>query len=317
MTVMAILQDADKCMRCNGCVVACKREWDLALPLDISDVIPVVSVGGQKSIVNPRQRLAIKSLKRGDMGPFVRYSCWHCPDPPCAYECPFGAISKLSTGAIDVDASKCQPNLCNTGPGPKPCETGCQRGGYPKVGVAYQGGLYAGEQKMNKCTLCSGRAGADGVVNAGTALPTRARKDGAGNWVSDLPLPSGGTLPDPIVPELAHEPACVSSCPAKAMKWDSKANILAYLKDPANGFKIGTTENWIGNGAILWASKKVMLTPPKSDPFIEDHIAPLTSSMLSTGRMVVPTLVLGGLAALGVRKAKVASEEADMITEEV
>jgi len=305
MTVMAILQDADKCMRCNGCVVACKREWDLALPLDMSDVIP------QKSIVNPRQRLAIKSLKRGDMGPFVRFSCWHCPDPPCAYECPYGAIRKQATGAIDVDNSKCQPNLCNPGPGPKPCEVGCQRGGYPKVGVAYQGGLYAGEQKMNKCTLCTGRAGADGVVNASTALPTRARKDGAGNWVSDLPLPSGGTLPNPIVPELAHEPACVSSCPAKAMKWDSKANIVAYLRDPANGYT-----NWVGTGAVMWASKRVMIAAPKADPFIEDHIAPLTSSMLSSGRMVVPTLVLGGLAALGVRKAKVASE-ADAIKEEV
>ena len=32
MTVMAILQDADKCMRCNGCVTACKREWKMKLP---------------------------------------------------------------------------------------------------------------------------------------------------------------------------------------------------------------------------------------------------------------------------------------------
>ena len=107
MTVMAILQDADKCMRCNGCVTACKREWNLKLPTDIADVIP------QKSIVNPRQRLAIKSLKRGDMGPFMRFSCWHCPDPPCAAECPLGAIKKASTGAIYVDNTKCNPNLCS------------------------------------------------------------------------------------------------------------------------------------------------------------------------------------------------------------
>ncbi len=312
MTVMAILQDADKCMRCNGCVIACKREWNLASPTSISDVIP------QRSIVNPRQRLAIKSLKRGDMGPFVRFSCWHCPDPPCAYECPYGAIKKEPTGAINVDASKCQPNLCNTGPGPKPCEVGCQRGGYPKVGQVYASGPYAGEQKMNKCTLCTGRAGADGVVDASTALPTRARKNSSGDFVSDLPLPSGGVLPNPTVPELAHEPACVSSCPAKAMKWDSKANILAYLNDPANGFKLSNgTQNWIGNGAIYWASKKVLLTPPKADPFIEDHVAPMASSMLSSGRMVVPTLVLGGLAALGARKARVAAEEADAVKEEV
>jgi Fe-S-cluster-containing dehydrogenase component len=310
MTVMAILQDADKCMRCNGCVTACKREWELKLPTSIADVKP------QKSIVNPRQRLAIKSLKRGDMGPFLRFSCWHCPDPPCAYECPFGAIHKEATGAINVDASKCQPNLCKAGPGPKPCEIGCQRGGYPKVGVAYQSGTYAGQTKMNKCTLCTGRAGADGVVDPSTALPTRARKVGA-DFVSDLPL-SVGALPYPTVPELAHEPACVSTCPAKAMKWDAKDNILAYLRDPANGYTLANgTQNWIGNGSMFWASKKVMLTPPKADPFIEDHIAPMTSSMLSSGRMVVPTLLLGGLAALGMRKAKVAAAAVDGTTEEV
>ena len=299
MTVMAILQDADKCMRCNGCVSACKREWSLKLPTSIADVKP------QRSIVNPRQRVAIKSLKRGDMGPFLRFSCWHCPDPPCAYECPFGAIKKEPTGAISVDNAKCNPTLCKTGAGPKPCEIGCQRGGYPKVGVAYESGTYAGVTKMNKCTLCTGRAGADGVVDPHTALPTRARKVG-GNFVSDLPL-STGSLPDPIVPELAHEPACVSTCPAKAMKWDSKANILAYLSDPANGYVLaGGTQNWIGNGSMFWASKKVMLTPPKADPLVEDHVVPAASSTLSGGALVVPTLLLGGLAMLAKRKSDVA-----------
>jgi Fe-S-cluster-containing dehydrogenase component len=294
MTVMAILQDADKCMRCNGCVTACKREWKMKLPASIAEVTP------QKSIVNPRQRLAIKSLKRGDMGPFMRFSCWHCPDPPCAAECPLKAIVKLSTGAISVDNDKCNPNVCKTGPGPKPCEFGCQRGGYPKVGMVYESGPYAGQLKMNKCTMCAGRAGVEDPTK-NDMLPTRAS---AAEILA--------------VPEKAHEPACVSTCPAKAMKWDSKVNILAYLNDPANGYKLANgTQNWIGNGGVYWASKKVMLTPPKADPFIEDHIAPMASSMLSSGRMVVPTLVLGGLAALGARKAKVAAEEADAIMEEV
>jgi Fe-S-cluster-containing dehydrogenase component len=316
MTVMAILQDADKCMRCNGCVTACKREWNLKLPTSMADVIP------QKSIVSPRQRLAIKSLKRGDMGPFERFSCWHCPDPPCAYECPFGAIKKESTGAVSVDNSKCSPNLCKTGSGPKPCEIGCQRGGYPKVGVAYQTGPYAGQLKMNKCTLCTGRAGADGVVDPATALPTRARATSGVYpnqvFTSDLPLPSGGTLPNPTVPELAHEPACVSTCPAKAMKWDSKANILAYLNDPANGYTLANgTQNWIGNGAVFWASKKVMLTAPKADPFIEDHVAPMTSSAISNPVVLASTVLIGGLAMLASRKDKVAADESAPISEEV
>jgi Fe-S-cluster-containing dehydrogenase component len=312
---MAILQDADKCMRCNGCVTACKREWNLKLPTSIADVIP------QKSIVNPRQRLAIKSLKRGEMGPFVRFSCWHCPDPPCAPECPFGAIKKeTTTGAVSVDNALCKPALCKSGTGPRPCEIGCQQGGYPKVGPAYETGTYAGQVKMNKCTMCTGRAGADTDpnLNASTALPTRNTKVGA-NWPSPLTL-SVGSLPDVNVPELAHEPACVSTCPAKAMKWDSKANILAYLKDPANGYTLANgTQNWIGNdGGMYWASKKIMLVPPKSDPFIEDHITPMVGSMVSGGsKLMIPALVLGGFAVVSMRRAKVEAEANELSAREV
>jgi hypothetical protein len=102
------------------------------------------------------------------------------------------------------------------------------------------------------------------------------------------------------------------------MKWDSKANILAYLNDPLNGFILANkTQNWIGNGAMYWAAKKVLLTPPKADPLVEDHVIPMASSALSTGGMIIPTIVLGGLAALSNRKEKVAAEEVDVIKEEV
>jgi Fe-S-cluster-containing dehydrogenase component len=309
---MAILQDADKCMRCNGCVTACKREWNLKLPTNIADVIP------QKSIVSPRQRLAIKSTRRGDMGPFVRYSCWHCPDAPCIKECPRGAIKQEATGAVSVSNALCEPTLCKAGTGPRPCEIGCQQGGYPKVGVAYETGTYAGVSKMNKCTMCTGRAGADGVVDPSTALPTRNTQVG-GVWPSPLTL-SVGTLPDINVPELAHEPACVSTCPAKAMKWDSRANILAYLQDPANGYTVNGTQRWVGSGGMYWTSKKIenMVTPPKADPFVEDHITPMVSNMVSGGsKLMIPALLLGGFAVVSMRRAKVEAEANDLSVREV
>jgi hypothetical protein len=129
----------------------------------------------------------------------------------------------------------------------------------------------------------------------------------------------GLTLPDPIVPELAHEPACVSSCPAKAMKWDSKANILAYLNDAANGYTLANgTQNWIGNGAIYWASRKTMLVPPKADPFIEDHITPMVSSMVSgSGKLMIPALLLGGFAVVSMRRAKLEAQANDLSVREV
>jgi Fe-S-cluster-containing dehydrogenase component len=257
------------------------------------------------------------------MGPFVRFSCWHCPDAPCIKECPRSAIKQEATGAVSVNNALCEPTLCKAGSGPRPCEIGCQQGGYPKVGEAYETGTYAGAVKMNKCTLCTGRAGADGVVDAATALPTRARAT-SGTYpnqvfASDLPLPSGGTLPNPTVPELAHEPACVSSCPAKAMRWDSKANILAYLNDSANGFTLANgTQNWIGAGAVYWASRKTPLVPPKADPFIEDHLTPMVSSMMSGGgKLMIPTLLLGGFAVVSMRRAKIQAEASELSVREV
>jgi len=116
MTVMAILHDVDKCMRCNGCVVACKREWGIR-----AETIGVNNVAYD-------QRLAIKSQKRVDMGPFVRFSCWHCTDAPCARACPVkNAAGKYAlswnkdTGAVAVDKTICNPTLCKDRFGQYPC----------------------------------------------------------------------------------------------------------------------------------------------------------------------------------------------------
>jgi ferredoxin len=207
---------------------------------------------------------------------------------------------EASTGAVSVDKTKCDPTACVTGTGQYPCVTGCQRGGYPKVGKAYEDAPTTLE--MNKCTLCFGRAGVDDPTKK-NMLPTTARMDASG-FISEIAGTTGAR-----VPELAHMPACVSTCPAKAMKWDTRDNILAYLNDSANGFIFGAgsvapgTKNWVGTGSVYWASRKVLLAPPKADPFIEDHVLPMTSSMLP--KMLVPTLVVGGLAALSARRSRV------------
>jgi hypothetical protein len=154
---------------------------------------------------------------------------------------------------------------------------------------------------MNKCTLCAGRAGLDDPAKS-NMLPTTARKSG-GNYYSEVV----GAV-DPIVPELAHMPICVSTCPAKAMMWDTRANILKHLNDNfvwGAGTVAPGTKNWIGTGSMYWASKKVGLAPPKADPFIEDHVLPMTSSMLPGAKMIVPTLVVGGLAVLSARRSRI------------
>ena len=272
MTTMAILQEVDKCIRCNGCVIACKREWKMK-----QETIGVMKVAYD-------QRLAIKSQRRTDMGPFVRFTCWHCPDPPCAKRCPSKAITKKANGAVNVNYALCNPSACVNSFGQYPCVIDCQRGGYPKIGVGTDLPGVTGE-KAHKCTLCSGRAGENSEVGS-DALPTTA-----------------SAAEVAAVPGKAHQPACVSTCPARAMKWDTQANIVAYLR--ANYVLPSGSQGWVGNGSIYWASKKELLAPPKADPFVEDHLSPLASSLFSNPLVkaaIVPTLLIGGLMALSARR---------------
>jgi hypothetical protein len=66
---------------------------------------------------------------------------------------------------------------------------------------------------------------------------------------------------------------------------------------------------------MYWASRKVLLAPPKADPFIEDHVLPMASSMMPGARLVLPTLVIGGLAALSARRSS--NEKAALTSGEV
>lgn len=278
--VMAILQDIDKCMRCNGCVISCKRTWDMK----------ALNPGVHK--VAADQRVIVKSQNRIDNGPFLRYSCWHCPDPPCVKRCPFDALTKEASGAVSVDPTKCDPGgstadgvVCTY-----QCQTDCQRGGYPKIGVGSNAYTTA---KAWKCTMCHGRAGATLDPAYGNPLPTRAT-----------------TAEIAAVPEKAHEPSCVYTCPAKAMVYDTRDNIIARLTNPANGYT-----SWTGDGGMFWGTKKLSaFVMPKADPFVEDHITPMLSGAvqgLSKPSVLVPTLVAGGLFAIMARRQRNASGQGE------
>ena len=314
MPVMAIMQDVDKCMRCNGCVISCKRTWQM------KGILPTNDLPNQK--VTPNQRVVIKPQRRVDNAPFVRYSCWHCPDPPCVKVCPFDAIHKnFETGQVYIDPEKCAPNgrdgkpACNA-----VCQQFCGRGGYPKIGLGTDDGR---GPKAWKCTMCYGRAGSDAQIAAieaelaarvpaehvsskyGPALPTKASNDGAGVYYSEL----FGTR---TLPEAKHQPACVFTCPARAMVYDTRANIVEWLEAERVA---GRLMSYQGDGSMFWFSRKNGLVAPKADPYVEDHISPMVSSLLSgpfAKAALVPTLVAGGLLALSARKAKIQAESASL-----
>lgn len=284
MTVMAILQDVDKCVRCNGCVISCKRTWQMK----------ALNPGIHKTA--PDQRVIIKSQKRVDMGPFMRYSCWHCENPPCVKRCPFKAIQKnADTGAVFIDPDLCKPNEFND-KGVQcvgQCQIDCGRGGYPKIGKGSDQAPWADQTKAWKCTMCHGRAGAVLEAKYGNPLPT--------NYNTVL----GTGVEFKSVAEQDHEPSCVYTCPAKAMKYDTKANVLAHLT-AANGYVSAQ-----GDGSVFWASKKGLVIAPKADPFVEDHVTPMVSAVLSSPfakAALVPAALGAGLVALIARRQRLADE---------
>jgi Fe-S-cluster-containing dehydrogenase component len=255
------------------------------------------------------QRVVIKSQQRVDMGPFVRFSCWHCENPPCAGRCPFKAIKKnTATGAVWIDPTLCNPadTRCV-----RQCKIDCQRGGVPMIG---SGSDDFTVQKAWKCTLCTGQdenhvryANAPYLgAGAGGDLPSKATKvnvAGVDHYYSSL-------FPNREVAELEHQPSCVYTCPANAMVYDTRANILEYIVNPANGFSEGARQPF-GDGSMFWASKKSLLSPPKADPFMEDHVSPMLSGLLSSPfakAALAPTLVVGAVLALAARRAKMEKE---------
>jgi Fe-S-cluster-containing dehydrogenase component len=287
--VMAIAQDVDKCMRCNGCVISCKRTWEM------KGIVPLDGKPNQK--VTSNQRVVIKPQRRVDTAPFVRFSCWHCADPPCAKGCWKNAIIKDATGPVYIDPVKCDPAAIN----PKTnatcnriCQSQCGRGGYPKIGKGSSVTAYLLKDKAWKCTMCFGRSGLGGD------LPTKAAATeytGVGS-----------------VPEKEHQPTCVFTCPAQCMYYDTRDAIITMLNagkalaadNPAHIISVQ------GDGSMFWYSRKYMLIAPKADPFMEDHISPMVGSLLSgpfAKAALVPTLIAGGLLALAARRAKIAEEE--------
>jgi formate dehydrogenase iron-sulfur subunit len=137
----AILYDANTCIACRACQLACKQwndtpparqeDWgDYPAPADIS-----VSTW-LKVFVNETQ-----SYSR-DTFTFTRRACMHCSDAACVTVCPTGALSYHPDGLVAYDKGLCS--------GCGYCADFCP------FGVPHSNrNIITGIAKMDKCTLCT------------------------------------------------------------------------------------------------------------------------------------------------------------------
>ena len=112
--------DADRCIMCHACELACKGTRDVELGVNWRKVVEI----WQGEFPNVTRT-------------FVSLSCLHCAEPPCRKACPTGAISKRpEDGIVIVDREKCT--------GCRECYPACPYG-VPQFGA---------DGTMQKCDFC-------------------------------------------------------------------------------------------------------------------------------------------------------------------
>lgn len=144
-----IFPDVEACIDCGGCVVACKRTWDVPVNDQRIDITTMLEGLEADEGFNGQQTRALdEGMNPGET--HLPMQCYHCENAPCVSVCPTNALQKRDDGFVEV-----VDDLCI---GCQYCLSGCPFGApqFPDgddgvANIVGSGGV------MDKCTGCKER----------------------------------------------------------------------------------------------------------------------------------------------------------------
>ncbi|KYH27885.1 putative dimethyl sulfoxide reductase iron-sulfur subunit B [Halalkalicoccus paucihalophilus] len=146
---MRIFPDVEACIDCGGCVVACKRTWDVPVDDQRIDITTMLEGVEGESGFNSRQVSAIEEgMNPGETS--LPMQCYHCENAPCVSVCPTNALQKKDNGFVEV-----VDDLCI---GCQYCLSACPFGA-PQFPESNEGltAVVGSDGTMDKCTGCEER----------------------------------------------------------------------------------------------------------------------------------------------------------------
>lgn len=282
----ATLIDTTKCIGCRSCQISCKS-WN-ALPAEVTQA-PVAAVGLQNPrtlsaktyVVVQHKEVDDPKCSAGFRSVFVKRQCMHCEDPACVSACPVTAMHKTAEGPVVYDQDKCI--------GCRYCVWACPWG----VPTAEWDSL---APKISKCTMCYDRIERESVVmRNGVPLTAEERK---------------------LAGIQQAVPACVKQCPAGALTYGERDELLAEAKRRIAGNPDLYVDHIYGEKEAGGTGMLYLAAVPFKDlgfPELEQksyaHTSAVALSAVPPAAVGVGAL-LGGAYALSQRREKVKAEEA-------
>lgn len=148
--------DAERCMACHNCELACSVAHSGHNLLGAIDL---------ELKIEPRNEL----VQVADV--VIPMQCRHCEDAPCAVACPTGAISHQDSGFVKIEEPNCI--AC------KVCNMVCPFGAIKMANITQEEATTRTKRTIaSKCDLCYEQMSAEGEFNCACieACPTEAIK---------------------------------------------------------------------------------------------------------------------------------------------